>query len=70
MELLSGKGIPCRKRKCFERRNFLQKKELPSEKEFLAEKGIEELLAEKGIAFRKRNRLQKKKLRNSLQKKK
>ena len=41
----------------------MQKKELPSEKEYLAEKGIEELLAEK------RNRLQKKKLRNSLQKK-
>ena len=48
----------------------MQKKELPSEKEFLAEKGIEELLAEKGIAFRKRNRLQKKESRNSLQKKK
>ena len=49
--------------------NSLQKKELPSEKEFLAEKGIEELLAGKEIAFRKKNRLQKKKLRNSLQKK-
>ena len=48
---------------------FLAEKELPLEKEFLAEKGIEELLAEKGIAFRKRNRLQKMKLTNSLQKK-
>ena len=47
----------------------MQKKELPSEKEFLAEKGFEELLAEKGIVFRKRNRRQIKKLRNSLQKK-
>ena len=47
----------------------MQKKALPSEKEFLAEKEIEELLAEKGIAFSKRNRLQNKKLRNSLQKK-
>jgi hypothetical protein len=47
----------------------LQNKELPSEKEVLAEKRIEELLAEEGIAFRKTNRLQKQKLRNSLQKK-
>ena len=47
----------------------MQEKELPSEKEFLAEKGIEEWLAEKGIAFRKRNRLQKNKLGKSLKKK-
>ena len=55
---------------CLQKRNTLQKEELPSEKELLAGKGIEELLTEKGIVFRKKNRLQKKKSRNSLQKKK
>ena len=68
-EFLAEKEISCRKRNCFERGNSLQKKESPSEKEFLAEKGIGVLLAEKGIAFRKRNRLQKKESRNSFQKK-
>ena len=62
-------GLLPRERNYFEKRNSFQKKELPSEKEFFAEKGIEELLAEKGFAFRKRNRLQKNKLGKSLQKK-
>ena len=47
----------------------MQNKELPSEKEFLAEKENEALHAGKGIALRKSNRLQKKELRNSLLKK-